>query len=306
MRFAGGSEPARHDRAAWDQLLCNYIEALFLAGEHVNAARYALYGVVFCLDFPRRSAEVMPLAKQTLRGFAKRAPERSRDPPCMEMLWLLVDFLLREPLDRVRVLCACFAVLCMDCYLRPSEALAVTALTVTAPRGKASLQRWAITVAPATGLQPAKNQQFDAGVVVGAHGRGWVVRILELLHRAALPDRLLFEGLCLASVEALFREASVHLGFGLVPHGLRHLGPSHDRVVHGAAIDDVQARGRWLCVESCRHYSKPAAILRSVRKLTADQLRRAAALEREIPARLETALGLVLGLQQVRRVRRRL
>eukprot|EP00972_Heterocapsa_arctica_P050541 7432125-Heterocapsa_arctica.AAC.1 len=61
----------------------------------------------------------------------------------------------------------------------------------------------------------------------------------------------------------------------LDPHSVRHVGPSIDSYEKRLSPPEVQARGRWRCVESCRRYSKPAALLRQVAKLSRQQLNEA-------------------------------
>eukprot|EP00959_Pyramimonas_sp_CCMP1952_P200451 4192641-Pyramimonas_sp.AAC.1 len=74
------------------------MEFLFLGGAAVSATRYALFGVAWTLDFPIKSPSCCALAKATLRALSRRAPEKSRDPPCEEMLWLFVDFFTQHEL----------------------------------------------------------------------------------------------------------------------------------------------------------------------------------------------------------------
>ena len=84
-------------------------------------------------------------------------------------------------------------------------------------------------IAPQGGA-PAKNRQFDAGVVVGGSGRDFVGHILEALYLRTAAGSLLFEGVSVAMLDSVFRSNRAALGFNdltLVPHGLRHAGPSH-------------------------------------------------------------------------------
>ena len=132
------------------------------------------------------------------------APDKARDPPCEEMLWLLVDYLCTNtwmPCHKNEVLTAAFAVLAWDCYLRPSEALMLRKEDLCPPRPRSSVQRWSVTIAPAVRDRPAKNRQFDAGVVVGAHERLWVEPIVKFLYDRCPTNGLIFDGLQLATVD---------------------------------------------------------------------------------------------------------
>ncbi len=44
-------------------------------------ARCALYGVGFVLDLVTRDVQTVPLAKKSLKGFSRKAPKPSCDPP---------------------------------------------------------------------------------------------------------------------------------------------------------------------------------------------------------------------------------
>ena len=296
IAFNRSRTPAFTDMKTWDSLLVRYIEHLFLLGEHIFAARYALYGVIFHLELPRRAATTLPRAKETLRGFAKSSPEVSRDPPPIEVVWLLVDALLRRsPESPSYLMAAAFAIICFDGYVRPSEALAIRRRDVTPPTMGAAARGWAITIAPAGG-RPSKNAQFDAGFVVGIFDREWVCNVVSALYfAAASDDDPLFGSLNLAGLESMFRECSRTLGIKILPYGLRHAGPSHDAVVNKMSIEDIQARGRWMSLESCRHYSKPAALLRQLRCLSRQQLSNSQGYAQTIPDRLSSELKRVLG-----------
>lgn len=86
LRLFGGAALDQLSMKALDKLVVQYMEFLFRAGEAVSEARYLLFGVIFELDLTAESAEVLPLAKRTLKGFARRAPESSRDPPPLDLL----------------------------------------------------------------------------------------------------------------------------------------------------------------------------------------------------------------------------
>ena len=305
VAFSGGPKPRCDDLKAWDQILVRFIEHTFLLGEAVSVARYALYGVIYSLDLARRSAATLPLAKATVRAFTKRAPESSRDPPPIEWCWLLLDCLIAGAASGTHLLTAAFAFLSLDSYLRPSEALALRKRDVCPPRRGAAATGWALTIAPQGGA-PAKNQQFDAGVIVGSHDRGWVCKVLELLYLACdNDDDFLFKNLALTDVERVFREYSRKLRFKILPHGMRHAGPSHDAVVHHVRIEDIFTRGRWLALDSCRRYAKPAALLRQLRVLTPQQLAAAKDISEKGPNDLICKLRGWLGFRPEGRKRKR-
>ena len=212
------------------------------------------------------------------------------------MLNYFLDRAVGEDCLRMALMAAHGAV-SFDCYLRPSEGLDLTAGAVGRPRRGAAAQGWTINVAPAgVDAKPAKNRRFDASVLVGAHDRQWVCEVLDLLVAGLRPGDRVFRTLKLADLEKEYRAASAALGFRVVPHGLRHAGPSHDAVVHKVKIEDVQARGRWASLESCRIYTKPATLVRSLNAVSDDLLDRAAALKATFSRRLLSVLREGLGV----------
>ena len=288
-------KPRKNDFKQWDDLLVRFMEYLYLDGAALGAARYALYGCAYHEDWPIRSADCMPLAKATLKAYRRRSPDQSRDPPCEEMLWLVVDWLLSNRTNPFLYgLAAAYALLAWDCYLRPQEALDLKVADVTRPQRVADIQRWSLTIAPKPGGKPAKNRQFDAGVVVGEFNRKWAEDILKVLVDFAPRSGFLFHSLSLAQLDKMFVECSSALNFKVAPHGMRHGGPSTDAFKSGASLSLIQTRGRWQCLESVRIYMKPAALLRSVKLLTASQLRKAAACKEACPTRVVAALRKVL------------
>ena len=79
----------------------------------------------------------------------------------------------------------------------------------------------------------------------------------------------------------------------MTPHGLRHTGPSYDFATHKSPLHDLQLRGRWLAIESCRRYAKPARLLQGVAVLSKKQRDRAAkAAEELVPELLRRAASL--------------
>ena len=287
VRFLGRFVPSAKSLEAWDRAIEDYIEKLYLAGDRITVARYAFHGVAFVNEWPRKDPSLLPRSRLALLGFARSSPEHCRDPPCIEQVYLAIDyFLSRASGDDLLLyaMAAAHAWISVDCYLRPSEGLALVGAAVSRPRRGAAAQGWALTIAPRGG-PPAKNRRFDASVVVGAHDRGWACDLLELLVRDLPADKPLFRTLTLSNLERLYREMSKALDFPMVAHGLRHAGPSHDSLVHKMSIEDIQQRGRWVSLESCRIYTKPASLVRSLGRVSDKLLREAKHLRSGLSAR---------------------
>ena len=273
-----------------DRRLSEYIENLYLGGESVSVARYALYGVAFQLDVPMRDASAFALSKKSLKGFGRKAPENSRDPPPVEVVWLLAEFMLRLLPGPLGGRAAALVWLAFDGYLRPTEALSLRKDDVYTSVTKKVLHI-SVVVAPRSRGTPAKNKQFDDGYTVGAHGRIEAKHIMQVLVEDTPDKELLFPDITLPLWEAWCRQFSSAEKLKISPHCLRHGGPSHDVYHHQATIQDVQWRGRWMAVESCRRYTKPAKMLRARAALTPSQLKRAEEAARHVEAQILARLG---------------
>ena len=259
----------------WDAALDMYLDELFLNGDNPSAGRYAIYGSAYVLGLPPRANSTFPLAKAALAGFGRASPERPRDSLSDEFLVLVTaDWFYGDgddPGDGPEAAAASWVA--FDCYLRPSEVLALTANDITLPRP--GCPDTIVTVAPATGALPAKNRVFDASTVAGVHNRGWISELLASLCRRR-PVGPLFR-LSLSRWESMcrkFRTQHFSASLPLSPHSWRHAGPSHDSWFFKVSESAIQQRGRWLSSNSVKRYSKPAGMLRSRSLLTPAHLNR--------------------------------
>ena len=88
-------------------------------------------------------------------------------------------------------------------------------------------------------------------------------------------------------MQQIFAATRVGLPIHVSPHSLRHAGPSHDAWFFKDSLDLIQARGRWLCKESVRRYSKPAGMLRTAATLTIAQKQEARRISKELPRAMQ-------------------
>ena len=163
-----------------------------------------------------------------------------------------------------RVLPVAASWIIFDGYFRPSECI-----DLIRPPRSASCSQYAIT------LPRTKNQSTDTGVVVGHHDRSWLAPVVGALCSGLEAWQPLFRGLGDDDLRKLFSPVAARRGGHLVPHQLRHGGATVDGCLFKDSIEAVQARGRWLVLSSCRQYMKPASMLRSLSKLSSEQLREA-------------------------------
>ena len=277
--------------AELDAAMAKYMETLYLRGETVMVARYALFGTMHVLDMVSRSPTTMPLSKKALKGYSRKAPEESRDPPCEEMVWLAADYQLRSLPGAMGGQAALLTLTAFDGYLRPTEALKLqTEDFFIAKRGRET--HVSVVIAPATRGEPAKNRQFDDGYSLGGHGRQYLQELILKVVATRSSGERIFDTLSLAALEKNYREFCKAEGVKMSPHSLRHAGPSHDHYFNGMTLQDIQLRGRWQALDSCRRYAKPSRMLRQLAALSASQRLRAAAAAVEIPTQILRRLGL--------------
>ncbi|CAK0889656.1 unnamed protein product [Prorocentrum cordatum] len=268
-RFAERHHYPQRTPAQRDQLMVDYLQGIFLAGDGIFAARTALYGYAFEEKINPRDASEFPQARLTLKGFSKAAPGEQRDPCPWETALLIIDQCLSSPCPRQRLVGAAAAV-AFDGYLRLSELLSVKACNVTC------LQHSATSACPqvSISLMPAappdcppsattKSGEYDDTVIVGgsaaaAAPRRWVARLVRDLKRATPATRPLFP-FTAREFEAAFRQAADAAGLQrlrLCPHALRHGGASVDFALKYRSLAEVQRHGRWKCAASVRRYEK--------------------------------------------------
>ena len=149
------------------------------------SARYALYGTIFEKDASSRDPAVFPLSKKTLKGYVKKDPENMRDPASEELVWHAADWRCGLG-EEFAIVASIFLLIQFDCYFRPSESLELNKQHVTPPRRGTQNRAWSIVFYPSGSDKPAKNRQFDCGVVVGAHGCAWAVKLFEVLYKRIL------------------------------------------------------------------------------------------------------------------------
>ncbi len=132
-------------------------------------------------------------------------------------------------------------------------------------------------------------------------------QLLQAVVDRTADKEFLFPGITLVLWEKWCRAFVAVDKIPLTPHCLRHAGPSIDIYYHQASIQDVQWRGRWMAVESCRRYAKPAKMLRLRAALAPSQLERAEVAAQNVGAHVLARLGRELqsngDLLRVQRVR---
>jgi len=273
-----------------DITLEKYFEFLYFDGCEPHEGRQTMYGEAYVRKISIRAGDVLPSAKQALRGWLKRAPERSKDP----MPWLAVFPLVEELLNlgsTAALEAAALLPMHFDAYLRPTEGLELSVSDVILP------QRWAgarfnkvsLLVRPQGDEEdprPAKNGEFDGTVVLAETAERAGVKCIakQLVDRARRNKQtLLFPALTLPLYEKLIATAAVAAGLGalrLTPHTARHGGASEDAFSGQCKLPELQRRWRWRSPRSVQRYEKHGTLLRQLAAFPADARTRSKRLQR--------------------------
>ena len=297
-RFAEQHRYQQSTPAQRDQLMVNYLQSIFMAGDGIFAARVALYGYAFEERVNLRDAAEFPQARLTLKGFSKAAPGEQRDPCPWEAALLMIDECLGSADPRQQLLGAAIAV-AFDGYLRLSELLSIKACDVTCLRHSATsaYPQVSITLMPSAppDCPPSattKSGEYDDTVIIGGGAsatasRRWVAKLIRDLKQATPATRPLFP-FTPREFEIGFRRAADAAGLQhlrLCPHALRHGGASVDFALKARTLVEVQRHGRWKCTASVRRYEKAGRLTRQLAKMTSSQLSSAALVSRKLAAR---------------------
>ena len=263
-----------------DQLLEKYLGVLYVAGDGVAAARWALYALAWFLVLPTKSPLILPRAKMTLKGFARQEPDLARDPGPWEAACLIAEHMAFK-FGYEGILAAAATLLQFDLYTRPSETLNIEFQHVLPPERGANpdYARWAVIICPSTEYARTKTGTQDDTIPCGADvpERAWLVNVLAALRLNAAHDGKKLIPISLAKYETLTRTAARELNLNalkLSPHSWRHGGPSTDPLVAHRTRAQIQPRGRWRCPASVARYEKHGKLLRQLARRTIDQKRK--------------------------------
>eukprot|EP00438_Fugacium_kawagutii_P013923 Skav213475 [mRNA] locus=scaffold565:39265:42440:+ [translate_table: standard] len=199
----------------------------------------------------------LPQCKQSLQGWRKLCPPRSRLPIPWEVVCLLVTKALEEQKRGLAL-----HMLMMFClYLRPTEALRVRPVDVVEPvkGGGRGYRDYTIVLHPLEVGTSSKTQEFDESLTLDLpyhKGVGHAIRSTCRRFNQELP----FLRHSNAELQEFLETSSETLELGSLgpihPYRFRHGGASHDMLHQHRDLQGVQKRGRWKSLSSVRRYEK--------------------------------------------------
>ncbi|CAK0811644.1 unnamed protein product [Prorocentrum cordatum] len=259
---------------AHDEALERYLDKLFFDGEPASRANNVVHALMYHIDEVWAKTPHFPRTRRALRGFRKASQTRSRDGCPWEAALALAHWMGRQRTPFMADSAALTLVL-FDGYLRASEGLGLGRDQLIPPQGGRGARRcWAAMICPEEEGRPTKSGDFDDTVIFGDTSearRPLLTKILQVLHRTTEAGALVFDGLSLSSYERVFRRGTLELGLEnlrLTPHCLRHGGASTDGL-DDLPIVQIQKRGRWKSLASCKRYEKKGRLLKQLDRLKA-------------------------------------
>ncbi|CAE8695937.1 unnamed protein product [Polarella glacialis] len=270
-----------------DSSMVEFMRQQYEAGRQSWEGSYLVFGYQLLRHTGLDSA-CLPESKKALKGWKTGAPGRMRLPYPEEVILDVADFAV----DNNNGEAALAISLQLDGYLRPSEAINLTAGQVMPPArkaGRAYSKSWGIVLAPSEEEKPTKTGHFDDCVLIGDIQHEWLGPMLELIVQGKRPEERLFPSLTLASYERLFRDAMQKRFNNCIhatPHSVRHSGPSNDRFHKRRSLQQIQKRGRWASPKSVARYEKEALLLGIWRSIPDSKHAGISARARDLPLKL--------------------
>lgn len=277
-----------------DALLAKELETLYHDGEDLSSAQYLVASVIFFnSQLKSPSMTKLPRVKQSLKGWRKLAPERSRLPVPWEVCCLLVEHAVYHKLPGF----ALHMLLMFTMYLRPSEALRVRAADVVKPvcQKRTKYTMWTIVLHPQEVGIPSKTQEFDESLQLDLQYHSGIGEALgRFMHSRRLMKNHVVLQHTNAELITFLEEATITLNLQDIgeihPYRFRHGGASNDYVLKLRDLQGIQQRGRWKSQASVRRYQKGARLAQIFGKLPNDVQQLAIRAAENLPATLQKVL----------------
>lgn len=225
-----------------DRLLCLYLDERYRedSTKSSNIGSGLINGLVFLQPQLKHR---LPWAHEATKGWRRRKPWVSKPPIPWDMTCLVALVLVQWDLFDYAIA----TLLAFDCYLRISELANIAVNDLLLP-GDHHCEQKAVLRLAHTKTGPNKF------VILRLQPLNDALRLLRDQRRATRSVKLF--SFSIYQYRLLFKHACSAVGldsFGFRPHSLRHGGASHD-FLNGKKAEEIQLRGRWVCLKSCSRY----------------------------------------------------
>ncbi|CAE7946497.1 unnamed protein product [Symbiodinium sp. KB8] len=256
-----------------EQKMCEYLKDMYMDGEDIASAQYTVAALMFYNPSLRsKGMTALPRVKQSLTGWKRLAPEKSRLPIPFEALALIFRCLVQSGRREIGL----FLLVSFMLYLRPSEGLRLRAQDVVRPsRTHGAFSFWTFILHPQEMQIPSKTREFDESLQLDLGYHNEVGSALSRVFNMAAkdPEEKIFK-FGLEEANQALEDAAATVGLqklgALHLYRLRHGGASHDFVHKLRDLGSIQLRGRWKSMASVRRYQKGARLAQLFNSLDSD------------------------------------
>ncbi|OLQ05790.1 hypothetical protein AK812_SmicGene10971 [Symbiodinium microadriaticum] len=274
------------DMEAVDEIVTSHLEELYMDGEDLSMGQYTVAAIQYFNPVWRGPlVNKLPRVKQSLTGWRRLAPAKSRLPVPYEVVALMATKAFKCKLNQIGL----YLLLAFALYLRPSEGLRLRVQDMVRPtRQRGPYSRWTFVLHPTEGQVPSKTQEYDESLQLDLdYHRGLgeaLYRCLKLGTRS--PHEIAFN-LETEILNKFLAECSLELSLKPLGHmhlyRLRHGGASHDFAAKHRDLAAIQMRGRWRSATSVRRYQKGGRLVQLFNSLTKDVRKKATQAAEELP-----------------------
>ena len=247
--------------ARWDQVLAEFLEHLYDTDQSKELGKQVLSALLWIQpDIAGPLRRCFPVASQSLRGWARLHPGRSKAPLPRAVAAGMAAYLVKTG----RLTLGLAVMTMFETYVRSGELLAMKAGQVVEGMAGATgaLACVSIILHPEELEQPSKTGEWDSSIAFDLPRHKWLGELL--LQRArAMPTAAPLWDFEYTTLLQVMREAAQAVGAGILdptPHSCRHGGASHDFATDARRLPEIQARGKWRAMTSVRRYEKHARI----------------------------------------------
>ena len=234
-----------------DSALLDYFEWCYRSRISKQLAINTLSGVI---SFRPEAKGHLPYAADALRGWQTIAPAVQRPP----ITWPVVCVVAVSMAKRVMSAATVGTLLAFDCFLRINELCGLRVSDVIDALTAATDRSWRHNLA--LRLRWTKTGENQSVPIIDP-GVGHLLRQLVRCRQRQGGDTRLIR-LTASQYRYRFKQTCKVLGLdpAFTPHSLSHGGATHC-YMKGMSIEDVQTRGRWESLKTCRRYVQTAQAL---------------------------------------------
>lgn len=274
-----------------DTIMAERLEDLYQDGEDISTARYMIASLIhFQPQLRSPGMSLLPRIHQSLKGWNKLAPSRSRLP----VPWEVTALIAMESFKEKAFHFGLHILLMFMLYLRPSEALRLRVCDVIPPHHAShkAYNQWSIVLHPQELGIPSKTLEFDECLQLDLpYHLGLGQGICKFIQARQISQKRTIFNHTNADLTAFLDHVAVKLKLEdlgkLHPYRFRHGGASHDFNAKLRDLPAIQQRGRWKSQTSVRRYQKGARLSQLFSRLSKDVQRKCKKASQDINSRLQ-------------------